>query len=58
MERVEYLLSTISNIFTRAWNGFVGILARVFPEDFAFMIAVALLMFAFFAIFRAVITKR
>ena len=62
MERTENFFNSaidaVVGFFVRMWNGFVSLLARVFPEDFALMIAIVLVLLAFFAIFRWIITKR
>jgi len=54
----EYIFSVIWNFILMIWNGFLGLLMRVFPQEFAYMLAIVIIAAIFIIIFRAVLSRR
>ena len=48
----------IKNFFVTIWNVYVSLLSKVFPEDFAMMIAIVSLVILVLAIFMGIINKK
>ena len=48
----------IKNFVLTIWNGFIGLLEKIFPHEFSIMIAIVILIIIFFALFRAFVTKQ
>jgi len=54
----SYIFNVVWNFIMMIWNGFIGLLTRVFPQEFAYMLAIIILAIIFIIIFRAVLSRR
>ena len=61
MEAIKNFFATIfgviKNFVLMIWNGFIGILSKIFPEQFAYMLAIVILAIAAIIIFRLILTR-
>ena len=53
-----YIFNVIKNFVLMIWNGFIGLLMKVFPEEFSYMLAIVILAILFIIVFRAILERR
>ena len=61
MEAIKNFFATIfgavKNFVLMIWNSFIGILSKIFPQQFAYMLAIVILAIIFIIIFRLILTR-
>ena len=50
--------AAIKNFFLAIWNGYIGILEKIFPHDFSVMIAIITLVIVALLFFRMFLNRK
>ena len=50
--------SAIKNFVLMIWNGYIGLLEKIFPHDFSLLLAIVSLMILVLFLFRKFVSKK